>query len=196
MGSLKESWDLAYRKYLAEKHLDFKGVSISGHLDNFKSELEKIGYRCEYSNDNHTRMSGEYAGRKVNLSILITSMTKLVYLLLIDIKEDDWQKSKEIYNSIRDQLSEKYGQPSEVIEEFEEPYEDGDGYEFDALEMGQGSYFSNYHLPQGRICVAINCHAVENEDTGEITYDKGVFLSYFDNNNMRLSHLEDEIKSE
>ena len=196
MGSLKESWDLAYRKYLAEKHLDFKGVSISGHLDNFKSELEKIGYRCEYSNDNHTRMSGEYAGRKVNLSILITSMTKLVYLLLIDIKEDDWQKSKEMYNSIRDQLSEKYGQPSEVIEEFEEPYEDGDGYEFDALEMGQGSYFSNYHLPQGRICVAINCHAVENEDTGEITYDKGVFLSYFDNNNMRLSHLEDEIKSE
>ena len=159
MGSLKESWDLAYRKYLAEKHLDFKGVSISGHLDNFKSELEKIGYRCEYSNDNHTRMSGEYAGRKVNLSILITSMT-------------------------------------EVIEEFEEPYEDGDGYEFDALEMGQGSYFSNYHLPQGRICVAINCHAVEDEDTGEITYDKGVFLSYFDNNNMRLSHLEDEIKSE
>ena len=196
MGSLKESWDLAYRKYLAEKHLDFKGVSISGHLDNFKSELEKIGYRCEYSNDNHTRMSGEYAGRKVNLSILITSMTKLVYLLLIDIKEDDWQKSKEIYNSIRDQLSEKYGQPSEVIEEFEEPYEDGDGYEFDALEMGQGCYFSNYHLPQGRICVAINCHAVEDEDTGEITYDKGVFLSYFDNNNMRLSHLEDEIKSE
>ena len=196
MGSLKESWDLAYRKYLAEKHLDFKGVSISGYLDNFKSELEKIGYRCEYSNDNHTRMSGEYAGRKVNLSILITSMTKLVYLLLIDIKEDDWQKSKEIYNSIRDQLSEKYGQPSEVIEEFEEPYEDGDGYEFDALEMGQGSYFSNYHLPQGRICVAINCHAVEDEDTGEITYDKGVFLSYFDNNNMRLSHLEDEIKSE
>lgn len=196
MGSLKESWNLAYRKYLAEKHLDFKGVSISGDLETFKSKLEEIGFRCEYSNDNHTRMSGEYAGRKVNLSILITSMTKLVYLLLIDIKEDDWQNSKELYNSIRDQLSEKYGAPSEVIEEFEEPYEDGDGYEFDALTMGQGSYFSNYHLSQGRICLAINSHAVEDEDTGEITYDKGVFLSYFDNNNMRLSYLEDEIKSE
>ena len=191
----KESWELAYRKYGAEKHLEIHQIPICGNIQTFKERLEEVGYIFAYDAEHQICMKRQFNDHEVSLFILPTPLSKLVDLVMLKANVNDWEEAKQLYKEFIKILADKYGQPSEVCEEFEEPYKEGDGYELDALNMNMAHYYSNFYLPEGRISVEISNYDFEDEDTGVYDNKTEVGISYFDKNNIKLTSVE-EMKQE
>ncbi len=166
---------------LEYNHLLFQGIPIDGTLKSFIGKLKKKGYVLINENENGAGLSGKFANRNVFLSVCVTPTSNIPYVVYVFMEESLWTSAKDLYIKLRNMLSQKYGYPAEIYEQFSEPYYEGDGYEFSAIANGQGVYNSEINLPNGKITVMI----IHQDDFGD-----GVALAYEDQVNKIIADTE------
>lgn len=142
--------------FFAQEHLDFRGVPIDGHIDNFVSKMEGLGYTLDNKSDKSAKMSGQFTGRNVELWIFYTRKTHTVWKVVMYFDESSWSSLKSDYFEYKKLYTQKYGKPSSSYEFFSKPYYEGDGYELQALKKEKCHYLSIYKLETGSISIQIS----------------------------------------
>jgi hypothetical protein len=89
--------------------------------------------------------------------------------LLVTTADD---AAKSMYNVIVDQLTAKYGKPDNHFENFDPPYERGDGYELQAIQAGKATFLTCWdHGKPPQAGIEDLCVDITKNLTVEIDYE-------------------------
>ena len=155
-------------------HLEFKGIPIDGTLNDFVTKLKLEGFTVFDRSDNLVVLTGDFAGyREVLIGVLTTKHLDLVSSVKVIFPEQEtWSNLSSNYYRLKEMLSTKYGDPSEVSELFETAIEPSDDmYRLHAVKFDQCKYWSLLETDKGSIHLSIE------QDGGIHTF---VLLVYFD----------------
>ena len=101
-------------------HLTFKGIPIDGKLNEFVGKLKQKGLIFIGTEDGTAILKGEFASFK-GCTIAVyaheSGIVDRVGVILPD--RDSWSMLYNDYSRLKEMLTQKYGKPSEVIEEFQ-----------------------------------------------------------------------------
>ena len=140
-----------------EKHMEFKGIPLDGPLPAFVQKMKKQGYKTIYTQNNAVVMEGVFIGKNVNVIILATSKSNIVWKVGVNFEESNsWYSLKSDYFKIKESYIKKYGKPLDTFEHFYDPYYEGDGYELQALKKEKCTYTTYFETPGGMIFVGMD----------------------------------------
>lgn len=143
----------------SQEHLKFKGVPIDGTLSSFVSALKAKGLSISSLDSKYesTIMEGDFAGLDNCQFMIVSSKDKTpgkVIVLGPSIKS--WYNLKGRYNDLKESLQAKYTNAEvKSYEFFKDPYEEGDGYELQAISLDKCIYTTFFVLPEGSITVEL-----------------------------------------
>ncbi len=156
-------------------HLTFKGVPLDGTLDQYVSKMTQVGFERVSTKDGVAMLHGDFAGYKdcyVGVSTL--KEKDLVYKIAVIFPEKDtWSTLSGNYFNLKQMLTEKYGQPSDVAEKFDgysEPRDDESkmhGVKFDRCK-----YYSVWQTDNGEIHLSIDHNSLLKCFVKLIYFDK------------------------
>lgn len=143
----------------SSKHLTFKGVPLDGTLDQYVLKMKQNGFKHLSTKDGTAMLQGDFAGYKdcyVGVSTL--KQKNLVYKIGVLFPEKDtWSALSGNYFDLKQMLTEKYGEPSDVVEKFDtrsEPRDDGSRmYE---VQFDRCKYYSIWTTGKGEIQLSID----------------------------------------
>ena len=103
------------------EHLKFKGVPIDGTLSEFVAKMKNAGFSYLGQEEGIAVLEGDFAGfRQCNILVATYKPTgKVSMIAVIFPAKDDWGNLEGNYNSLKSMLSQKYGEPNDIIEEFQ-----------------------------------------------------------------------------
>lgn len=154
------------------EHLTFKGVPIDGKLSEYVLKMQKNGFTHVSTKDGLALLKGEFAAYK-DCVIGVTTLNQkdLVSKISVVFPEcKTWSSLSGNYFSLKEMLNEKYGKPSESLEEFQNYEPEDDGSKMSAVQLESCKYYSIYNTDKGRIELSIS---------GSI-HGCFVLLAYFD----------------
>ena len=140
------------------EHMTFKGVPIDGTLDNFVLKMKGKGFTPFVSENGMAALTGDFAAYRGCTLVVATLENKdLVSRIMVLFPEmDSWPPLASNYFNLKELLTEKYGEPTEVVEKFDsysEPKNDNDKmYE---VGMNRCQYYSTYETDNGSIELSI-----------------------------------------
>ncbi|MCX2679579.1 hypothetical protein OOZ15_06445 [Galbibacter sp. EGI 63066] len=154
------------------EHLSFKDVPIDGTLDEYVSKIKKSGFSHLGTEDGTAILNGDFAGYKdcyVGVSTL--KQMDLVSKIVVKFPEpNNWSFLSSNYFSLKEMLTEKYGEPSENVEKFDSFEPEDDLSKMIKVGLGECKYYAIYETEKGSIKLSI---------FGDIS-NHSVLLSYFD----------------
>ncbi len=171
--------------FAQETHLKFKGVPIDGSLTEFVSKMKTAGFTHIGTDNGIAALRGDFAGHK-NCIVGVCTVKPLNIVSMIAVmfeNRNDWPDLESDYNLLKELLTEKYGAPTRVIEEFESSMID-DSDKFLAVQMDECKWASLFETESGKIELLIH-----SED-----FQSRVVLRYHDKINtekVRKQALED-----
>jgi hypothetical protein len=157
----------------SSSHLTFKGVPIDGTLNEYVFKMKQNGFTHVGTEDGVAILEGDFAGYK-DCTVGVTTLKQqdLVSKITVIFPErDTWAFLSSNYFSLKEMLTEKYGEPAECVERFDtyvEPRDDGD--KMHQVEMDRCKYYTIYKTGKGNIQLSIY-HDSSRSSVG---------LSYFD----------------
>lgn len=149
--------------FAQEAHLKFKGVPIDGSLTEFVSRMKTAGFTHIGTKDGIAILEGDFAGYKnCNVGVYTVKPLNIVsqIVVLFDNKYN-WSVLESDYNLLKELLTEKYGAPTQVIEEFESTYIDDDDKLYE-LSMDRGTWASLFETEPGEIELLIHSEGLES----------------------------------
>ena len=149
----------------SSEHLVFKGVPIDGTLKEYVSKMVKDGFTDLGSENGTAILNGEFAGYKdCNIGVTTLKQKDLVYKIAVIFPEKEtWSTLSENYIDLKDMLTEKYGNPTEVVEKFDSSYQpkDDNGKMFN-VKNDNCKYFSIWKTDKGEIQLSIQHKGFES----------------------------------
>ena len=170
-----------------EEHLSFKGVPINGTLKQYTAAMVKAGFKSEGTQDGLSLLSGDFAGFKgciVGVSTLKNCDVVNRIAVLFPEKET-WSALLGDYEHLKDLLTEKYGEPEQNVERFNDRMYSDDSKIY-AVNNGELEWYSVFSTELGDIELTLV--------GGTIGYKARVRLSYWDAKNsatVRQNALDD-----
>ena len=150
---------LSVAAYAQSEHLTFKGVPIDGTLAEYTKKMQEKGFRYLYSENGLTILQGDFAGYK-NCQIGVSTLDNMDLVSTIAViftTYDSWGNLYSNYANLKEMLSEKYGTPSIVVEEFQSSYPPRDDQSrMREVFMDRCKYFSVFETDLGAIELSIN----------------------------------------
>ncbi len=141
----------------SNEHLKFKGVPIDGTLREYVSKMESAGFSYIDTHDDGTAiLQGDFAGFKGCL-ISVSTMTNSDIVNTISVifpKKDDWYSLEENYLHLKKMLTEKYGDPAECVEEFQD-YATDNLQKLQCLKLDKCIYVTIFATPKGDIKLSL-----------------------------------------
>ena len=166
---------------IAQEHLTFKGIPIDGSLSSFVTKLKTQGFKVMSSDTSFAQLEGNFGGELCTILVNTTKKTGIVYNVCVALPESSsWSSIKNKYEEYKSSLTEKYTKP-QSIEEFKDPYYEGDGYEMTALKTNKCTYISRFLLKNGIIYLSM-------------TNLTNLFIIYEDNVNSEINKSEEKSK--
>lgn len=162
------------------EHLTFKGVPIDGTLNEYVSKMKQNGFTHLETENGMAILNGDFAGYKdCHIGVSTLKQKDLVYKIgVIFPEQDTWSSLSSNYYYIKELLTEKYGEPAEIVEKFDsysQPQDDNSKmYE---VGMNRCKYYTTFELDNGSIQLSI-----ENEGFST----SFVLLAYFDKINSEI----------
>lgn len=154
-------------------HLTFKGVPIDGTLHEYVLKMEKNGFTHIGTEDGIAMLKGDFASYKNCMVGVATLKQKdLVSTIKVIFPEcDTWSYLSSNYFSLKEMLTEKYGEPSDCVEKFDgiEPLDDDS--KMYAVKFDRCKYYTTFETEKGSIQLSIDHDGVVS------CY---VLLAYFD----------------
>ena len=156
------------------EHMTFKGVPIDGTLNEYVSKMKQSGFTLIETEDGVAILQGDFAAYKDCIIGVATLKGKdlVSKITVIFPEQETWSSLSSNYYNLKELLTEKYGEPSEIIEKFDtysEPDDDGD--RMHAVKMDNCKYYTTFELENGSIQISIDHQSVMS---------CFVRLSYFD----------------
>jgi hypothetical protein len=154
------------------EHLSFKGVPINGTLNEYIIKMKQNGFRHIQTKDGTAFLKGDFAGYK-DCYIGVSTLTKknLVSKITVSFSEQNsWSLLSSNYFNLKEMLTEKYGQPFEIVEKFSTYEPNDDGSKMILVNLDACKYVTTYETDKGRIELSI-----KGGNSGAL-----VLLSYFD----------------
>jgi len=139
-------------------HLTFKGVPIDGSLSEFVSEMKKKGFTMLGAEDGMALLEGDFAAfKKCTLGIVTLKQKDLVSkATVIFPSQDTWSSLSSDYFTLKELLTEKYGEPSDVVEEFQTHSQVIDNnYKMFIVRNNECNYYTTYETEKGTIRLSI-----------------------------------------
>ena len=136
--------------------IEFKGIPITGNVDDFAAKLQALGYNPLTVIDNVTVvMAGQFVNKDCIVFLNSTPKTKQIYNVFVDLKAtySSWTSIKSVYHKYKDLYIKKYGQPEKDLHFFLSPYREGDGCEMIALKNNKCRYITRFKVSGGSIDV-------------------------------------------
>ncbi len=160
-----------FSKLIKEGHFTFKGIPIDGALNPFVTQLKKQGFSVVSVTSSDAILKGKFTDQDVH--ILVQASYNKVYGVTVSYeKKDTWNAVKAEYERMKLMLVGKYGDPMEVIEEFESPYREGSGSELLALRKDKCTYMAQYASESGNGMIRL-----------KISSDASIAIHYVDTMN-------------
>ena len=165
----------------SNNHLTFKGIPITGTVENFVEKLVAKGFKKIYSYKTYVELEGEFAGYsdcKITVfKILNRNIVRKVVVSFPTVSS--WTRLEKEYNQFKDMLTHKYGEPTSHSEIFKEGASTfNDDAKMSSLKEGNGAYWSAWKVDNGTIYMEIFTTLDEN--------DGRILLIYFDKINCAL----------
>ena len=161
-------------------HMTFKGVAIDGTLNEFVLKMQHTGFTHVGTENGIGMLKGDFAGYKGCIVGVATLKQKdLVSKITVIFPEiDTWSSLSSNYFYLKELLTEKYGEPTEVLETFDTHSEPrNDNSKMHAVKMDNCKYYTTYVTEKGSIQLSIGHESVMS------CY---VTLSYFDKINSKI----------
>ncbi len=152
-------------------HLSFMGIPIDGSSTLFIEKLKKKNFTLLCNEDDVILFSGKFAGYTGCYIYVSTQIQKnLVSGVNVALPaRNSWSALYDDYSRIKDLLTQKYGEPLSVVENFEnETFDDID--KLIAVESGNCKYTTTFGTEKGMIVLRI----------AHISYDDNVTIGYYD----------------
>ena len=163
-------------------HLSFKGHSISGNVKDFSKALQQEGFTT--LNGENDILKGKFDGRDVTLALITTPRTETMCGVLVEFATfRTWKSMTEQFAKLENDLSKKYGNPTGKLRDFISPYEEGDGYEMDAVYRGKCNYATYFEMEIGTIAITIT----KSPQDG----NAAILLAYYDSKGKALQEKEE-----
>ena len=126
----------------------FMGIPIEGDAMLFINKLKAKGFKVTKYDAKVTQMSGVFLGNVVNeISIIHTPKSKQVWKVVVYMQEQiGWSSLRSEYLTLLSKLNNKYGEPSTSYFSFLSPYEEGDGYEMNAVKLEKTNIIAWWNL--------------------------------------------------
>lgn len=164
-----------------EQHLKFKGVPIDGTLKEFTTKLVQRGFTKIGSENGQAVLTGDFAGFRDCLIYVSALQNKDLVNCVAAIfpSKSQWSILERDYNMLKTMLTKKYGEPSEVIEEFQTHSEPkSDDMKFHHLKNDECKYETTFQCENGDIILKM----------AHIGYDSCfIVLAYYDSINTKLA---------
>ena len=105
----------------SSEHLKFKGVPIDGTLNEYVSKMKQAGFQLVGTDDGVALLEGEFAGYRGCL-IAVSTLKSVNVVNTIGVvfpAREDWSSLEGDYEHLKSMLTEKYGEPADVVEKFQ-----------------------------------------------------------------------------
>lgn len=160
-----------------DKHLVFKGVPITGTMQDFCRRLQQKGVTYLRGSDGIAEFRGDFAGYKdCPIHVATLDGQDLVYSVSADFPDrEEWSDLENDYKTLKRLLAEKYGAPKQAIERFLSFYGD-QGFQMHGVSNDCCRYKSVFVTAKGSVTLEI-----ENEN-----YKAFVRLQYVDKINSEV----------
>ena len=102
------------------EHMTFKGVPIDGTLTEFVTKMKTAGFTHLGTQDGVAVLQGDFAGYK-NCMVGVYTLKPLNVVSMIGVMfnvRETWSDLEDDYDFFKTMLTEKYGEPAVVVEEF------------------------------------------------------------------------------
>ena len=141
-------------------HLTFKGVPIDGTLKEFVGKLKQKGLTHIGTEQGIALLKGEFAAHKGCSIAVIAHESGEVYRVGVMFPEQEtWLRLYNDYSSIKEMLTQKYGEPTTVVEEFQSysggKYDD-DNTRMHYVKFDKCRYVTDFTTESGTIEVRID----------------------------------------
>lgn len=164
----------------AQDHMKFKGLEITGPLSDFGKQLTSQGFTYAISQNNGDVYYGKFTGQDVLLALCSTPVSHTLYSVIVLYPGQSlWPSLKEQYMTMKELLNAKYGDPSEVTEQFEGGYSE-DFEPLVAFAQEKAIYRTRYKTENGGITLSI----------ARTNGVNGVVVNYWDEQGYKLNEQE------
>ncbi|MGN0222658.1 MAG: hypothetical protein ACI4AM_01390 [Muribaculaceae bacterium] len=144
---------------MAQDHVQFLGIELTGSHENFKQQLLQIpGVEFTTSIEGVDAYTGPYSGYNGAEYYVAYNDNDVVYSVDVYLPQaESWIQLKRQYIATVAEYQDKDNFTlSEHAEEFEGFYNGGDGRELEAVDQGICSYYSTFTCPQGYVSISIS----------------------------------------
>ena len=148
----------AQTKLDSTDHLTFKGIPIDGTLNEYVIKMKKSGFTHIGTENGIVMLKGDFAAYKDCIIGVTTLKQKdLVSKITVIFPESDtWSSLSSNYYNLNELLTEKYGEPFEIVEEFQTSYSPkDDNSKMHEVGMNNCKYYSIYKTENGSIQLSI-----------------------------------------
>lgn len=141
------------------KHLTFKGVPIDGTLNEYVLKMKNSGFTHIGTESRIAMLKGDFAGYKdCVIGVSTLAQRDLVSKVVVIFPEQEtWSGLSGNYFDLKEMLTEKYGEPSDVLEKFDtfsEPNDDES--KMYQVESDNCKYYTIYETEKGSIQLSID----------------------------------------
>ena len=149
---------VAFAQSSESEHLTFKGVPIDGTLSQYVAKMKAAGFSYLGEEDGTALLKGDFAGFKgctIGVSTLegVDVVNRIVVLFT---SHNEWSSLERDYNHLKDMLTKKYGEPSEVVEKFDNKYRANDNSsKMHELSMDRCTWFTTFSTEKGDIQLSL-----------------------------------------
>lgn len=141
---------------MAEGHMKFKGIEITGTPNSFVQQMKAKGFVSLMKQDDVEIMQGDFAGHKDCMVLIVPTKGQVVKVVVIIGRRDNWNSLYGDYTSLKSMLTTKYGDPTIDVEEWQgygQPEDDNS--RMHELRMDRGKFMSNFETENGSVELVI-----------------------------------------
>ena len=141
------------------QHLLFKGIPIDGTMNEYVAKMKLNGFVVVATEPGATTLQGDFASyKKCQISVVTMQQKDLVSNIRVMFPaQRDWATLYENYSNVKEMLTQKYGAPTEVVEEFRnESNVRNDRFKFIYVSSGKCNYNTVFKTPSGEICLYLD----------------------------------------
>lgn len=147
----------------AEEHMKFKGIPIDGTLTEFTQKMKQKGFSYKGMEDGMALFEGEFAATKGCTIIAVAKSNNAVHKVAVVFPDcDTWSCLSNKYESLKDMLTQKYGEPASSIEKFDNKYVNDDMLKFYSVEFDQCKYATIWTTDDGEIDLDITHDGIDS----------------------------------
>ena len=134
-------------------HLKFKGIPIDGALTSFVNKLKQKGFTVQQSDKGTAMLTGDFAAVKGCTVVVSEHESGVVNRVAVMFpSKDTWLLLYRDYSDLKEMLTQKYGEPSVVVEEFQNhTYELDDNDKMHEVLMDRCRYICDWTPENGTI---------------------------------------------